>query len=328
MDFSLERKERLIAQFTLIKSIRNFFETQGFIDVMTPPVVENPGMETHIHPFEVYHANNSKTTNHFLQTSPEFAMKELLALGFEDIFNISYCFRDEPKAPHHRFQFLMLEWYRQNAHYTSIMDDVDNLFKYCVEKLQQNDIHIRNAYKNFSPQRVTVNDLFLDLLNFNLLNHLDKNDLKKYIELNHKDVPLPVKGEELSFDDYFFLLFLNKIEPQLKEIPYLLVSEFPHQLAALSTLKPTDPRVAERFEVYCYGVELCNAFNELTNLDEQIKRFDFQANEKKSLYGYSLPRPQKFYQTMEHGLPKSAGIALGIERLLLILTNSENPFWD
>lgn len=328
MDFSPERKNKLQAQFELIRAIRNFFETQSFIDVMTPPVVENPGMETHIHPFEVHHKYKAGSTNQFLQTSPEFAMKELLALGFENIFNISYCFRDEPRAPHHRFQFLMLEWYRKNAHYTQIMNDVDELFEKCSVHLQEKNITLNTAYKNFSPERATINELFLEFLNFNLLDHLNTNDLKTYIEKNHKDVPLPVQGEELSFDDYFFLLFLNKIEPRLKNYPYLLVSEFPHQLAALSTLKSSDTRVAERFEVYCHGIELCNAFNELTHFSEQKKRFDLQAEEKQNLYGYKLPTPTKFYQTMNHGLPTSAGIALGIERLLMILTGLQNPFWD
>lgn len=328
MDFSLERKNKLTAQFELLRAIRTFFETQSFIDVMTPPIVENPGMETHIHPFEVHHKYKAGSTQQYLQTSPEFAMKELLALGFENIFNLSYCFRDEPRAPHHRFQFIMLEWYRKNAHYTQIMNDVENLFRKCIEELSSKNITLQNTYRNFTPQRATVNDLFLEFLNLNLLNYLDKNELKNYIEKNHKDVPLPVMGEELSFDDYFFLLFLNKIEPKLKNYPYLLVSEFPFQLAALSTLKPEDSRVAERFEVYCHGIELCNAFNELTHYSEQKKRFDFQAKEKESLYGYHLPIPQKFYQTMDHGLPTSAGIALGVERLLMILTGIDNPFWD
>lgn len=328
MDFSLERKEKLNAQFELLKAIRNFFEARDFLDVMTPPVVENPGMETHIHPFEVYRTAKKQSTNYYLHTSPEFAMKELLALGFENIFNISYCFRDEPKAPHHRFQFLMLEWYRQNVHYTKIMDDVEELFEHSLGHLQNKNIAIDPRLKNINYQRVTVSELFQDILSFNLLENLSAPLLKQYIEKNHRDIPLPVKGESLSFDDYFFLIFLNKIEPQLKKYPFLLVSEFPYQLAALSTLKPEDSRVAERFEVYCSGVELCNAFNELTNSLEQKNRFTLQAKEKFELYGYHLNPPSNFYATMEFGLPRSSGIALGVERLLGILTKTENPFWN
>ncbi|MCO4753987.1 MAG: hypothetical protein KC478_05875, partial [Bacteriovoracaceae bacterium] len=111
---------RLKYQFALIQAIRNYFTEMGFVDVMTPPMVENPGMETHIHPFEVFSKYKGKSTNQYLHTSPEFHMKELLSLEEEqldNIFNISYCFRDEPSSPIHRSQFLMLEWYRKNERY-------------------------------------------------------------------------------------------------------------------------------------------------------------------------------------------------------------------
>ena len=135
-------------------------------------------------------------------------------------------------------------------------------------------------------------------------------------------------GEELSWDDYYFLLFLNKIEPLLVHYPYLLLYEFPHHLSALSTLKEADPRVCERFEIYSKGVELCNCFNELRDLTIQKERFSFQAHEKEKLYGYILPEPQVLYDSLERGLPVSSGIALGVERLQKVLTGIENPFWD
>lgn len=327
MDHHSDRYQTLKTQFNLLKAIRLFFESRHFLDVLTPPVVENPGMETHIHPFSVHHTFKNGHTGKYLHTSPEFAMKEMMSLGFENIFSLSYCFRDEPEATHHRFQFIMLEWYRKNAHYTAIMKDVEELFPFCLEYLQGQKIETSDSFNHCLFQRATIQDLFLEYLNFDILNFLNVDDLKEYIAKNHKDVPLPVMGEKLSFDDYFFLLFLNKIEPQLKNIPFLLVYEFPYQLAALSTLKSTDQRVAERFEVYCHGIELCNSFNELTHLPIQKQRFAEQALEKKQLYGYELPEPKEFYQTMERGLPTSAGIALGVERFQKILTGTTNPFW-
>lgn len=327
MDHHTDRYQTLNAQFNLLKAIRLFFESRDFLDVLTPPVVENPGMETHIHPFSVHHTFQASPSGKYLHTSPEFAMKELMSIGFENIFSLNYCFRDEPAATHHRFQFIMLEWYRKNAHYTAIMKDMEELFPFCLDFLQSKNIAVVDSFKNCRFEKATVQELFLEYLNFDLLDYLNPDDLKEYIAKNHKDVPLPVLGEKLSFDDYFFLLFLNKIEPKLKNIPYLLVYEFPHQLAALSTLKPTDSRVAERFEVYCHGIELCNSFNELTHLPTQKKRFSEQASEKKQLYGYELPEPIEFYQSMQRGLPTSAGIALGIERFQKILTGSTNPFW-
>jgi elongation factor P--(R)-beta-lysine ligase len=322
------RKNKLEAQFHLLGAIRQFFTQQGFSDVMPPPMVKNPGMETHIHPFSVSHGRTGHLTPWFLNTSPEFHMKELLSLGFKDIFSLGYAFRDEPNAPNHRPQFLMLEWYRTNAHYTKIMDDCEELFKFSYNYLDQKKVDVDHSLSNAKFERVTIQDLFSDFLKIDILEFLDKKDLKELIEKNFKDVPLPTQGEVLAWDDYYFLLFLNKIEPHLVHHPYLLVYEFPYHLSALSTLKSEDPRVCERFEIYAKGIELCNCFNELRDLKIQKERFKLQAQEKQELYQYELPEPTVLYDALDRGLPISSGIALGVERLLKVLTNHENPFWD
>ena len=322
------RKNKLQAQFDLLWAIRTFFQQNHFLDVMTPPMVKNPGMETHIHPFFVGHAQTKKPSEWNLQTSPEFHMKELLSLGFDDLFTITYSFRDEPIAPAHRPQFLMLEWYRRNAHYTKIMKDCEDLFLFCLRHLEEKKHSIDPRMKNISFERSSIQDIFLDILKIDILNFLETKDLKALIEKDFKDVPLPSQGEILSWDDYYFLLFLNKIEPQLAHFPYLLLYEFPHHLSALSTLKKQNPRVCERFEIYSHGIELCNCFNELTDLTIQKERFNLQAQEKKSLYQYELPEPRVLYSALEKGLPSSSGIALGVERFLKVLTGVTNPFWE
>lgn len=322
------RQNKLKAQFDLLWAIRSFFDQRHFTDVQTPPMVKNPGMETHIHPFGVSHAQTSLLSPWYLQTSPEFHMKELLSLGFDDIFTISYSFRDEPLATNHRPQFLMLEWYRRNAHYTQIMKDCEELFAFCFEKLDQRNHAVDESMRNISFEKATIQELFLDMLKIDILDFLETKELKKLIEMNFKDVPLPSQGEKLSWDDYYFLLFLNKIEPHLSHYPFLLLYEFPHHLSALSTLKKEDPRVCERFEIYSKGVELCNCFNELTDLTIQKQRFNLQAEEKKELYRYELPEPTVLYSALSRGLPASSGIALGVERFLKVLTGVENPFWE
>lgn len=322
------RKVKLQAQFQLLWAIRQFFSTQGFLDVMPPPMVQNPGMETHIHPFQVAHAKTSTFSPWYLNTSPEFHMKELLSLGFENIFTLGYAFRDEPIATHHRPQFLMLEWYRTNAHYTKIMDDCEDLFKFTLNSFNEKNLPVDTDLLKANFERASIQDVFSDFLNIDILNFLEKKDLKSLIEKDFKDVPLPSLGEELSWDDYYFLLFLNKIEPHLAHYPYLLLYEFPHHLSALSTLKDSDPRVCERFEIYAKGVELCNCFNELRDLKTQKERFNLQATEKEKLYGYKLPEPTVLYNALDRGIPTSSGIALGVERLLKVLTGVENPFWD
>lgn len=320
---------RLSYQFHLIQAIREHFNREGFMDVLTPPMVENPGMETHIHPFKVGATYPKSSFQHaYLHTSPEFCMKELLGMAQEElnnIFSISYCFRDEPDSPIHRNQFLMLEWYRKNCRYEVIMDDCEKLIRSCCEYLIQKSIPIKNQFRDLKITKMTIQELFLKTINLDILEYLETDKLRQKIESDFPEVPLPF--EKCEWDDYFFLLFLNKVEPTLISYPAILLYEFPAPLAALSTIKENDRRVCERFEIYIDGVELCNCFNELTDFNIQQQRFDEQNIQKQKLYKYSLPKPLKFYTTMEQGLPSSSGIALGVERLLKALIGIENPFF-
>ncbi|PIK14087.1 amino acid--tRNA ligase-related protein [Halobacteriovorax sp. JY17] len=322
------RLEKLRMLFKLQQYIREFFTSQEFIDVQTPPIVQNPGMETHIHPFQIKSPHTKKDLNLYLHTSPEFHMKELLSLGFEKTFNLSYCFRDEPNAPHHRPQFLMLEWYRRDEFYTKIMTDIESLFNYCIKRFKTEGFKVREELQSYIPLKKTIQEVFQEILNIDILNYLEKDSLARLIRENFKQVPLPSEKEhdKLSWDDYYFLLFLNEVEPKLKKYPFILLYNFPKQLSALSTINKDDSRVCDRFEVYSFGVELCNCFNELTDLSQLKNRFSEQALLKKNLYDYQLPEPRDFYNTMET-LPNSSGIALGVERLLMSITNIENPFF-
>ena len=285
-------------------------------------------METHIHPFKVDSVYKKNDKDLYLHTSPEFHMKELLSLEEEKldkIFNIGYCFRDEPESNYHRSQFLMLEWYRKNEYYTQIMQDVENLVHYCA-----NYFHTRNLIKNsdyleFKAEKATVQELFFEYCKMDILTFLDAESLENKLRSDFKDIPVPESS--LIYEDSFFLLFLNKIEPHFKNFKYLQVSEYPAPLAALSTLKEDNNKVCERFEVYLKGIELCNCFNELTDLNLQKERFIKQNREKKELYGYELSVPKVLYNALERGLPKSSGVALGIERLLMSLFDIKNPFY-
>ena len=318
-------QHRLNQQFILLQAVRNFFLNDNFLDVLTPPMVKNPGMETHIHPFNLRSSVSRSNTDYYLHTSPEFHMKELLSEGFEKIFTLSYCFRDELESEIHRPQFIMLEWYRANTNYFSIMDDIENLIKYSLSYLKQNNIQTLAHFNNLKFQRATIAEIFREILKIEILDFLDCESIRELIKDDFTDIPLP--EEKLAWDDYFFLIFLNKIEPVLKNYPYLLLYEYPFHLSALSTLKKDDPRVCERFEVYLNGVELCNCFNELCNISEQKKRFENQAEEKQKLYNYKLSEPSVLYNALEKGIPPSAGVALGVERLLKSLTGIELPFW-
>lgn len=291
---------------------------------MVPPLVENPGMETHIHPFSV-HSIINKSNAGFLQTSPEFYMKELLSkIDENNIYNLSYCFRDEPSSPIHRNQFIMLEWYRKNVSYEKIMQDCHELVFNCNQYFLDKGLKTKLSQSQKCEIR-SVSELFDEFVGISILEFQDKNELKKKIQKDLKDVPLP--SIDCSWDDYFFLIFLNLIEPKLTSFEHLIIKEYPSQLAALSTFNTKDPRVCNRFEYYIKGIEIANCFEELTDLEEQKIRFKQQALEKKTLYGYSLPEPSVLYNALEDGLPRSSGIALGVERLLLSILDIENPFF-
>lgn len=284
-------------------------------------------MEVHIHPFQLKSVVKNQEDPRYLHTSPEFCMKELLSReeeALDNIFTITYCFRDEPQSPIHRSQFLMLEWYRKHAHYQKIMEDTEKLIEFCLIEGEKQGMPLRKNMKNQVMHRMTMQELFQKELGIDILNYLDVPSIKELLK-KYPDVPVP--AAELEWDDYFFLLYLNKVEPKIIHHPMLMIYEFPAPLKALSTLKPSDTRVCERFEVYLNGVELCNAFNELTDVDEQVKRFEEQMELKKKNYGYQLSEPQEFYETLRRGLPPSAGIALGVERLLTSLFEVENPFY-
>ncbi|HXH30015.1 MAG TPA: amino acid--tRNA ligase-related protein [Bacteriovoracaceae bacterium] len=318
---------RLRYQFELIQIIRNYFLQQGFLDVLTPPAVENPGMEVHIHPFALNSVREKRQLPLYLHTSPEFCMKDLLCSPEEElseIFTISYCFRDEPDSPIHRKQFLMLEWYRKNCRYEKIMEDTEGLLEYVIKESVKNKLPVREGLRGQTLVKKTMQQLFQEELGIDILDYLDVPSIQALLK-NFPEVPVPTT--ELLWDDYFFLLYLNKIEPSLPKYPLLLIYEFPAPLSALSTIKAANPKVCERFEVYVNGVELCNCFNELTNVAEQKKRFADQHRLKKELYGYELPTPAAFYLALERGLPPSAGIALGVERLLYSVLKIDNPFY-
>lgn len=304
--------------FKIQKLINDFFREKGFDSILTPPIVENPGMETHIHPFQIYSSHQKKLLPLYLHTSPEFHMKELLSHGYEKIYTMSYSFRDEPNSETHRKQFLMLEWYRTHSRYEEIMTDTEELIEFCSKELSRKKIKL---------ERITVNDIFKEFLGFEILNYLEKESLYQKIRKDFTDIHLG-SVKDYEWDDLYFLLFLNLIEPKLKDFGNILLYEFPYHLSALSTIKKDDPRVCERFEVYLDGVEICNCFNELTDLNEQKKRFDSQAALKEELYHYQLPTPNVLYDSLERGIKNSAGIALGVERLLMSLTNEKDIFFD
>ncbi len=316
MDFN----QKIIYQSKLISALRQFFANKDFLDVMPPQLVECPVIEPHIQVMEV---SSYKDKSHlgFLHTSPEFWMKDLLSKGndFEKIFTLNYVFRNEPNSPIHRNQFLMLEWYRQNENYQKIIEDIRELLTFLKAELK---------LENFNDQLQikTVAQVFNETINCDILNLLEKENLISYIKSKHSDVPLP--NYDCDWEDYYHLLFLNKVESKLKDFGNLILKEYPAPLSALSRIKSDDSRVCERFELFMNGVEIANCYGELTDYNEQSLRAKEFNKVRKKNYHHEMPRPNQLFNALESGIPESAGIALGIERLMGAFYNTNDTFWN
>jgi lysyl-tRNA synthetase class 2 len=292
-NFNLARKSQALqARAKLIQSIRLFFIHHGFMEVETPLRIPSPAPEEHIEAIP--------SGNWFLQTSPELCMKRLLAAGYQQIFQISKCFRAAERGNKHLPEFTMLEWYATGFDYNQIMDQCQALLIAAFKDMGHNqDIVWQNKKMNLvSPwERITVTDAFL-----------------KYA---------PVTLEEALVQDKFDEIMVEYVEPRLGIDRPTFIYDYPEKLAALAKIKMNDPTVAERFELYIGGLELAYGFSELTDASEQRQRFEeaSEARTRKNWARYTMP--EKFLQALQT-MPQCAGIALGIDRLVMIITNTAN----
>ncbi|MBN1905622.1 MAG: EF-P lysine aminoacylase GenX [Deltaproteobacteria bacterium] len=283
-------KSRLFIRARAIQSIREFFINRGYLEVETPVVIPAPAPEANIDAIEA--------SGWFLQTSPELCMKRLLAFGYNQIFQICKCFRKAERGERHLPEFTMLEWYKTETDYLFLMDECEQMIRHVTRALdkgerlffQGKDIDISGAW-----ERITVRDAFL-----------------KYAGIT------PERAIEAGTYDE---IMVTEIEPSLDMGRPVFLYDYPASQAALSRTKKDDPGVAERFELYMGGLELANAFSELTNVDEQKKRFLEELASRKRNGKTAYPFPDKFINDLEF-MPWSAGIAFGVDRLIMLLTDS------
>lgn len=318
-----KNKEILEKRSQIVRKIREFFWSKAFLEVETPLLVRLPGQEPYLDPMKLSIADESGNAyDAYLHTSPEYTMKKMLAAGFGNIFSICKTFRDrESFGGDHNPEFTMLEWYREGVDFVEIMDDVEDLLKFLgFENNNQACLPDRqgSAISDQVAERVHMRDLWKECVGVNLGEYLDTRNLVRLC--NEKGFEAK---ETEPYEDLFYKIFLNLIEPKLKDRGVVIIHHYPAQMAALAKLSKEDPRYAERFELYIDGVEIANAFTELTDGVEQRKRLEEEREFRKQLGKDVYDFDEDFLEAVEN-LPDCAGIALGVDRLVQVLTGTKD----
>ena len=289
--------QRLRAQ--LLRGIRQFFAERKIMEVETPILSQHTVTDIHIDSFQTTYLNGKEKQHYYLQTSPEYAMKRLLSVGSGPIYQICKAFRNGESGSQHNPEFLILEWYRPDFSCQDLMDEMDELLQFILQAKK--------------ASRITYEELFLKHLGINphqislhqLQSLANQFSLKNSTEYSDRNVLLQ-------------FLFTECLEPKIGFDSPLFVYHFPATQAALSKINPQDPNVALRFEVYIQGMECANGFEELTNADEQRQRFLNDNTKRNQQNRPSINIDERFLAALTHGLPPCAGVAVGLDRLIMI----------
>jgi lysyl-tRNA synthetase class 2 len=283
-------KNNLVLRSKIIQSIRDFFNGQGYLEVDTPLRIPAPAPEVHI--------DAEPSGPWYLHTSPELCMKRLLVAGYPRMYQICKCFRRKERGNRHLPEFTLLEWYTANDDYMGMMNQTEALIKHIAESIsfEETIAYQGESIALQSPwMKLTVSEAFETYASTSLSSAL-------------------MQGK---FDDIMAL----EIEPKIpRNIPVFL-HDYPSEMAALARLKPEDRSIAERFELYIGGLELCNAFTELTDPGEQRDRFIEEAHQRKESDKVVYPMPERFLSALEE-MPDATGNALGIDRLVMLFADA------
>ncbi len=322
----LRHRARLTAE------TRAWFDHQGFAEVETAILQVSPGNETHLHalPTEI-HGQDGTARPLYLHTSPEFAMKKLLAAGEPRLFTLAHVFRDRERGPLHHPEFTMLEWYRAEVPYDHLMADCAALLALAAATTGARiwRWREREADPRATPERLAVADAFARHAGINLLRSLpdgvpDRDALAE--AARRQDIQIAADDD---WSDIFSRILVERVEPHLGIGRPTILDRYPAVEAALARPCADDPRVAERFELYVCGVELANGFGELTDPAEQRRRFEGAMRERERRYGDPYPIDDDFLTALVH-MPPASGIALGFDRLVMLAagaTRIEQVLW-
>jgi lysyl-tRNA synthetase class 2 len=305
-----DRRGFLLRRARLAQAVRAFFDARGYLEVETPYAVPTPGEEVHLHAFRTEQTfPDGASRDLWLHTSPEFAMKQLLAAGAGRIFQLARVWRNNEAGATHQAEFTLLEWYRPGATLADLMDETESLLRAVlppiltrgedrVDLAQFDRLTMQHAFERFAGA---------DLLGCG-------NDAARLAAQANTEL-----REAETWEDLFFRLLLARIEPAIGHARPAFLTHWPAAQAALARPDPADPRVAERFELFAAGMEIANAFIELTDPEEQRRRFEADRARRQALRGApDWPLDEAFLAALAHGLPPSGGVALGFDRLAML----------
>ncbi|MDB5458246.1 MAG: Lysine--tRNA ligase [Caulobacter sp.] len=328
-----DRRPFLLARNRIAKAVRAWFEAEDFVEVEAAALQISPGNEAHLHAFATEAVTlDGAHSPLYLHTSPEFACKKLLAAGERKIFDFAKVWRNRERGPLHHPEFTMLEWYRAEQPYETLMADCAALLALAAETAGAKRFEFRDKVADpfAAPDKVTVAQAFDRFAGLDLLATVaaDGTTDRDALAAAARAAGIRVAADD-TWADVFSRVMVERVEPRLGIGRATILCEYPVAEAALARPKPGDPRVAERFELYACGVELANAFGELTDAAEQRRRFAAEMDEKARVYGERYPIDEDFLAALDH-MPQASGSALGFDRLVMLAVGArriEQVLW-
>lgn len=315
-----DRRAGLLLRGRIKTAIRAWFAEQGFIEIEAGALQVSPGNETHLHAFATDLVGTDLTRQRFyLHTSPEFAMKKLLAAGEKRLFTFASVYRNRERGALHAPEFTMLEWYRTDEPYETLWADCSEILSIAARAAERSTWAWRGREANIGGalDRISVNDAFERYAGFPLLDtcpggRADRDSLAARAEAAGIRF-----ANDYTWSDIFSRILVEKIEPNLGHPKPAILYDYPSPEAALARPVPGRPEAAERFELYVAGVELANGFGELGDPEEQRRRLIHEMDEKSRVYGERYPLDEDFLAALAH-MPPAAGAALGFDRLVML----------
>ncbi|WP_423414926.1 EF-P lysine aminoacylase EpmA [Hyphomicrobium sp. B1] len=320
-----DRRPFLVGRGRIKAAIRNWFVGQGFTEVEPSILQVSPGNETHLHAFRTDLIGTDLSRHElYLHTSPELAMKKLLAAGETKIFAFAPVFRNREHGSLHSPEFTMLEWYRADEPYQTLWDDCATILKIASEAAGHLNWTFRGKTCNPGApfQALTLEEAFLQFAGMPLREAISQNILDRAVLAAAAEAAGIRIASDDTWSDIFSRVLVEKIDDRLGSPAPAILYEYPVAEAALARPVLSDPQVAERFELFACGVELANGFGEFTDADEQRRRFEMWMSEKQRIYGERYPIDEDFLAALRV-MPPSSGCALGFDRLVMLATGAE-----